>query len=309
MQNTAPRSGPVINDRLTVSVHGAPPVWSPRLGGVERYGVFLQGALSARGQLSADGLRFGLRAVPEMAVVRTGDGCSAAWALACGRRGRAVERRVDIEREVYRSVPVIATSARVEDELRAHYGVDARLVLHNPARLEVIDDGPQGDHPKGSRPTIVLVGHGFERRGLGVWLSALRRHPGLRAFETLVIGRDASVWFWRLRAAGLPVRFLGPVDSSPYIAAAALVVHPARYEPYGNVIAEAVSRGIPVVASDACGAAALLHPDHVWPVLAGQDDLSARVVSALSRPRPPVLFPPSAEAHLETLCRFLETLA
>ena len=51
---------------------------------------------------------------------------------------------------------------------------------------------------------------------------------------------------------------LGETDSTPLYAEFDLLLHPARQEPYGMVIAEARAAGVPVLVSDACGIASEL---------------------------------------------------
>jgi len=48
---------------------------------------------------------------------------------------------------------------------------------------------------------------------------------------------------------------LGETDSTPLYAGLDLLLHPARQEPYGMVIAEARAAGVPVLVSSACGIA------------------------------------------------------
>jgi UDP-glucose:(heptosyl)LPS alpha-1,3-glucosyltransferase len=61
------------------------------------------------------------------------------------------------------------------------------------------------------------------------------------------------------------VRFLGLRDDIPQVMAAAdLLVHPARYETTGTVILEAIVNGLPVIATEACG-----YADHIRAAQAG----------------------------------------
>ena len=272
-----------------------------RAGGVERYGEWLAGALCGCGRLSADGLRFALKARHGGDAVRCGDGVSAEWVRACRRSRWRWARHVEQERRaVHAARRVIAISPMVARELAAHYGrEDARVVL-NP----VFSGDLSATHAPESaaRRHVVFVGHGFHRKGLDHWLRACRH---LSDVKTHVIGADAHLNRWRANATKLGVgdrvRFHGPVEAAPWIRDAAVLVHPARYEPYGNVIAEAVAMGTPSVASDACGAACLLDPTHIWPRTDGDQALVRCVELALKDPRPPRRRPPTAEAHLAQL--------
>lgn len=262
-------------------------------GGLERYGRWLAGRLAAAGRLDPGGLTFGLRARAGGEVVRTADGCSAEWVAACGRLRWRWAAYVARERAaVARARRVVAISPMVADELARHYGRRDAAVLLNPVFAPAAEPAPA------AREGLVFVGHDFHRKGLDLLLEALRQLPDRTVH---VLGADRRLAGWRRRAAGLPVRFHGAVEAAPWIAGAALLVHPARYEPYGNVIAEAVAAGTPAVASDGCGAACLLDPGHVWPRAAGPAALAATIRAALRAPRPPRLRPPDPEAHLAAL--------
>lgn len=273
------------------------PARGARDGGVERYGHWLAQALAERGLLSATGVPFSLKARDGGEVVRTGDGVSAAWVEACGLSPKTWRGHVEREQGAVQAARrVVATSPMVAAELARFYKRSDAVVVLNPliapvAEPVVIASG-----------ALVFVGHGFERKGLARWLSVLAWLPGVHGH---VVGNDQRPRRWRALAErmGLAdrVHFHGAVEAAPFIAGAALLLHPAHYEPYGNVVAEAVAAGTPVVTSDAVGAACLLDPHHVWRSADGFDALRATVERALSHPRPPVRQPPSADAHIEAL--------
>ena len=298
MGHDAPRMADTLHPRIRLL--GLPnEVWSPRRGGLERYAEWLRGALEAQGWLSDDGVTFGLRALAGGEVVRCGDGCSAAWAVALGRHPLRYAWRIARERRrVLGARRVVALSPQVADELARFYGREDAVVLLNPVFA------PPGARATRSTGRLLLVGHGFERRGLDRLLAALKHLPGL-ALD--VVGRDSQLPRWRAAAeatgVGSRVEFHGPVDARPFLAGAAVLVHPARYEPWGNVVAEAVSVGLPVVASAQTGAAWLVHPDHRWSAPEGSHGLAERIVVALTRPRDALWSPPSFDTHLAALAR------
>lgn len=263
---------------------------------MERYGRWLAGALAAAGRLAEDGVTFGLKARAGGEVVRTGDGVSAAWVAACGRYRWRWARYVRGEKRALAAARrVIATSPMVQSELTALYGQASHLLL-NPVLNPVATPTPAAEG------ALVFVGHGFARKGLDRWLALLAVLPGRSGH---VIGHDAHLPRWRRQAErlglGARVTFHGAVEAGPWVAGAAVLVHPARYEPYGNVIAEAVAAGTPVVASAHTGATCLLDPRSIWHPATGLAGLRAQVTQALAAPLPPRLHPPTAEAHLAAL--------
>jgi UDP-glucose:(heptosyl)LPS alpha-1,3-glucosyltransferase len=106
--------------------------------------------------------------------------------------------------------------------------------------------------------TLLFVGSGFERKGLGTVIEALALGSD-RASRLLVVGRGATQAF-REQAARVGVEgrivWLGPRrDVERWYAAADVAVLPSRYEPFGNVHLEALASGVPVVASAVAGGA------------------------------------------------------
>jgi glycosyltransferase involved in cell wall biosynthesis len=258
-----------------------------RDGGVERYHRWLARAWA--GRLGDDGVSYALKAA-EADVVRTGNGCSAAWVRACGRSRLRWARYVARERKHLEDARrVVAISPMVAAELALHYGrVEAVTVLLNP-----VFDPPARPEPRAAG-SVVFVGHAAHRKGLDRWLTVVER-LGLAGH---VIGN--------LRPRQTPgVTFHGAVPAGPWIAGARMLLHPARYEPYGNVVAEAVRAGTPAVVSTHTGAACLLDPSHVWDEDTGIEGLVRVVERALQHPRAPSREPPSGEAHLAALADIL----
>ena len=106
----------------------------------------------------------------------------------------------------------------------------------------------------------MLVGSGFERKGVDAALNALRAVPEA---ALVVVGTDKHARRYRARAEALGVasrvRFTGPVDDPlPYLAMADVFVLPTLYDPFPNAALEAWACGLPVLTSDASGAAELV---------------------------------------------------
>jgi len=142
---------------------------------------------------------------------------------------------------------------------RVYYGVDARR-FHDRrdragAKVAIGRDS--------SLPIVLFVGAlGDRRKALdtvyGAW-SAMCRTSEWDA-HLLVAGTGAELESWRTRADhdGIASRitFLGyRTDVPALLAAADLLVHPARYEAYGLAVHEAICSGVPAIVSSASGIA------------------------------------------------------
>lgn len=125
--------------------------------------------------------------------------------------------------------------------------------------------GNASEHPKpDSSIHLVYVGQLVPRKGVDLLLAALepvcRDHPDV-ILSIIGDGEERETLRSQAKTMGEQVRFLGvlPADQvRDTIAAADLLVLPSRHDGWGIVVNEAFSVGIPVIVSDACGAADLV---------------------------------------------------
>jgi len=224
--------------------------------------------------------------IPGCQVYRAGDGVHRAWidlkrrTLPRGLRWwlnvspyhqylLRTERRM-FEHPALRAV--ICNSRMVLEEIQRHFHID-------PARLHLIYNGvdtarfhPDARAHRGDvrreqnipdhAPLFLFVGSGFQRKGLGQVIQALKSVP--RA-HLLVVGRDKSTRTFQRQAARQGV--LGRVhfagirsDVTRCYGAADAFVLPAFYDPFPNVILEAMASGLPVITSTTCGGSELITP-------------------------------------------------
>jgi glycosyltransferase involved in cell wall biosynthesis len=130
------------------------------------------------------------------------------------------------------------------------------------------------------RPWAVFVGAlGDSRKGFDTLYAAWRelcRDPRWDA-NLAAVGAGASLPGWQSRAAadGLAerVRFLGfRTDVPDVLAASDVLVHAARYEPYGLGVHEALCRGLPAIVSAAAGVSERYPPDLADLILPDPED-------------------------------------
>ena len=168
---------------------------------------------------------------------------------------------------------------------RVYYGIDS-------ARFHPVSDSASaktglGLHP--GTPVVLFVGAlGDRRKGFDTLFAAwcdLCRSSDWDA-QLLVAGSGAERRAWQARAArngkvADRIVFLGyRTDVPALIAAADLVVHPARYEAYGLAVHEALCCGVPALVSASAGVAERL-PDDLRPLLLDEVDSAAELTTRL----------------------------
>ena len=196
-----------------------------------------------------------------------------------------------------RSCTVICNSQLTTNHVIEKLGVSpdrAKVVYYgcDPTRFPAISahDRHQARQDLGwaERPWVVFVGAlGDARKGFDTLYTSWRelcRKPNWDA-NLAVVGRGAEVPIWQAQAQvdGLADRilFLGFRDDVPRILAAAdLMVHPARYEAYGLGVQEALCRGLPVLVSSSAGVAER-YPTDLHDLLLTDPDNAAELADML----------------------------
>lgn len=192
------------------------------------------------------------------------------------RRARCLHTTAEAERDEIRRLGFAGPIAVVA------WGVD----LPDPGRS--IDDSADG-------PRVALYlgrlhrGKGLETL-LRAWALVRGRFPEWRL---IIAGHDegrhraALVALASEVGAGESVRFAGPcgpAERERMFAAAGVVVLPSPSENFGLVVAEALVRGVPVIATRGAPWASLADERCGWWVPYGVDALAAALADALARP-------------------------
>jgi UDP-glucose:(heptosyl)LPS alpha-1,3-glucosyltransferase len=179
-----------------------------------------------------------------------------------------------IERRAFNSPRMrlaIAVSEMVRRDLTDAFGLDASrtATLYNGVDLNRFKPAPL--HARlaaraefrlpGSASVAIFVGNGFARKGLHFLIDAWTALD--RNLMLLVVGsdRDMAGYRHRVERSGLRSRivFTGPRnDIDRLFAAADFLVLPSLFEPFGNVVLEAMASGLPVLTSSRVGAAEIL---------------------------------------------------
>jgi glycosyltransferase involved in cell wall biosynthesis len=132
-------------------------------------------------------------------------------------------------------------------------------------------------------------------KGQRVLLEALKglESAGMSGWEAWFIGggdeeyRRSLETFARWQGFADRVRFVGHVaNARELVAQCDVLVHASEREPFGLVVAEAMSLGVPVIASDTAGPREIVRPDETgWLVRVGDArGLTARLLAVMSDP-------------------------
>jgi UDP-glucose:(heptosyl)LPS alpha-1,3-glucosyltransferase len=180
-----------------------------------------------------------------------------------------------VERQAFHSPGlkrVIAVSNFVADDLIREFGIvpEKTITIYNGVDLDRFR--PAGDSSErdtirqkfgvpASAPLVVFVGNGFARKGLGFLIEAWPLVAG-GAF-LLVVGADRqSDKFARQARAlnvGARVVFAGTQPNVEAILRAAdSFAMPSLFEPFGNVVMEAMASGLPAMTSAFSGVAEVI---------------------------------------------------
>lgn len=218
-------------------------------------------------------------------VYRAGDGVHREWLVqrarvlgVLGRLGQALNPYHHYvkwaEKRLFASPrlkAVICNSKMVKEEIRHYFGLpDEKLpIIHNGVDTEVF-------HPRLKRhrtevrtkydipeeaTLFLFVGSGFERKGVAILLEVMAQMPP-HAY-LLIVGRDKRMKNFqrRVEQLGLSGRVIfagSQPDVKPYYGCADALVLPTLYDPFPNVVLEAMASGLPVITSTKCGAAELV---------------------------------------------------
>lgn len=200
------------------------------------------------------------------------------------------------KRELVTAQKVIPNSLLIKEQLTQYYpGITSRLV--DPILPGVTPVVVRAQRPPTLNGGVIgFVGKEWQRKGLAfamqVFEILLQKRPNLRL---KIIGPSLDEIQSLIRTFPNNVRrsidILGWAGQVPFDELDVLL-HPARAEPYGMVITEALAAGVPVVISDVCGAR--MHVDEnsgkVLPLDAPIVDWAHGVSQQLDRTEPVIPF-------------------
>ncbi|WP_261843387.1 glycosyltransferase family 4 protein [Aliamphritea ceti] len=219
--------------------------------------------------------------IPGCDIYRAGDGVHKVWLEQRCRILNPIQRFwqglskyhkyvLSAEREMFNHPQlkaVICNSDMVKAEILQCFNAPPERihVIHNAVDSErfcpVIDAEKKqlrNDYKLPEEANIAIyVGSGFQRKGLD---AAIRAVALSGKYHLLVVGKDKkqSRYEALCKMLGIAdkVHFIGvQQDTSPFYKLADVMLLPTLYDPFPNVILEAMSSGLPVITSTKCGGA------------------------------------------------------
>lgn len=162
-----------------------------------------------------------------------------------------------MERRELRVAKVIVPNSMVIAQQLAHYYPEYAHKITNPVVPGVLPGVVRVPRSVPNDGGVVgFVGREWERKGLPLAVDIVeqlrQQRPNL---ELWVIGPEPREVEYLFKHWPSGYRLLGWLNDNAYFADIDVLLHPAKAEPYGMVISEAMAAKVPVVVSDVCGAA------------------------------------------------------
>jgi len=169
-----------------------------------------------------------------------------------------------LERRELRVAKAIVPNSEIIAKQLAHYYPEYAYKLTVPIVPGVLPGVMRTAHAVAADGGIVgFVGREWQRKGLPLAVEIAARlrqtHPNL---ELWVVGPEEQEIAHLFKGWQGGYRLFGWRTDNAHFEKIDVLLHPAKAEPYGMVISEAMAARVPVVVSDLCGAAAQVTVDH-----------------------------------------------
>ena len=170
---------------------------------------------------------------------------------------------------------IIANSNMIKDEIISTYGINSNKidVVYNGVESKIINHknsfrklSEEFDLDKNS-PILLYVGSGFKRKGVEEFLMIISKlkNKNIKAF---VIGKEKNIKYYQQLSKDLGVDkkviFTGPRDDvDDFYTISDVFLFPTRYEPFSNVVLEAMSFENAVFTTQQNGAHEVLDKEYI----------------------------------------------
>ena len=161
------------------------------------------------------------------------------------------------------AVCIVPVSAVIAKAISKHYPALVNQIA-SPISPGVIEMPQRPQHiVPGDGGTIGFIGKEWGRKGFVLFMQIAKQLQKQRPnLQLVVLGPEPAEVADACRDYPGTIAFLGWQPSGSFFQGLDLLIHPASSEAYGMVIAEAMACHLPVLVSDACGAAVDVSEHH-----------------------------------------------
>ncbi len=242
--------------------------------------------------LKKRGFYFSLDRISCPDIYRAGDGVHKVFMKVKGRKTNPLNLvYLYLEKRAFRNAKkIIANSKKVKREIVENYFVEESKieVVYNGIEPEEFDEKVSKRKIVNefsidpSKKIILFVGSGFERKGADRFLNILSSLKN--DFYAFVVGKEKNIKYYIDLAKKLKLEekvfFTGPrEDVRDFYISADILLFPTKYEPFSNVVLEAMSYKNAVITTEDNGACEILEEKFV--IFGRNDSKAASLIDEL----------------------------
>ena len=183
-----------------------------------------------------------------------------------------------------RASKIIAISQMVKDNIVNTYEIDHNKISVIYPGIELKEINYKKSINKLSQEfsltkdcqIILYVGSGFKRKGVKEFLQIISKLDNIHNIKAFVIGKEKNTSYYQNLAKELSIKkqviFTGPrEDVDDFFTISDIFLFPTHYEPFGNVVLEAMNLRNVVFTTKQCGGSELLDSEFI---MQSPDDIS-----------------------------------
>jgi len=181
-----------------------------------------------------------------------------------------------IEKKMFHNAKkIIAISNMVKNDIISTYNIapEKITIIYNGIKLKETNFNysfsklSKEFNIKKDEKIFLFVGSGYKRKGVKEYLEILAKLKS-KNFKAFIIGKEKNINFYKEVAKNLniddKVIFTGPrTDVNDFYIISDIFLFPTRYEPFGNVILEAMNFSNAVITTKFCGGGEILNQDFI----------------------------------------------
>lgn len=177
-----------------------------------------------------------------------------------------------IEKKMFnKAKKIIAISKMVKNNIIDTYNIppDKIQVIYNGIKIKKFDYNHSFHkisnefHLNREKKIILFVGSGYKRKGVKEFLEIISRLQN-QNFKAIIVGKEKNINYYKKLAKKLNVFnqtiFAGPrTDVEHFYTISDIFLFPTNYEPFGNVILEAMNFKNAIITTRLCGGGEILN--------------------------------------------------